>query len=90
MGAALKLDDEVVRAHRALASVIREAVAAGVKPSVPEPIAARPRLQVVEVQRSATWIRTGEAKRSAASAMDADVAGAADGSERCASAHRRS
>ena len=91
MGAARRLEEDVVEvAHRALASVIREAVAAGVKPSVPEPLAARPRLQVVEVKRSATRIRTGEAKRNAASAMDADVAGAADVSERCASAHRRS
>lgn len=90
MGAALKLDDPVVRAHSALASVIREAVAAGVKPTPPEPLPARQRLRVVEVVRSATGIRTGEAKRSATSAMDADVAGAADDADRCASAHGRS
>ncbi len=88
MGAARRLEEDAVEvAHRALASVIREAVAAGVKPTVPEPLPARPRLRVVEVVRSATGITTADVKRSAASAMDADVADVAD---RCASAHGRS
>ena len=91
MGAARRLEEDAVElAHRALASVIREAVAAGVKPTVPESLAARPRLRVVEVVRSATGIRTREAKRSATPAMDAEVAGAADVADRCASAHGRS
>lgn len=91
MGAARRLEEDAVEvAHRALASVIREAIAAGVKPTVPAPLPARPRLRVVEVKRSATLIRTGEAKRSATSAVDADVAGAADGSDACVSARGRS
>lgn len=88
MGAARRLEEDAVEvAHRALASVIREAIAAGVRPSVREPLAARPRLQVVEVVRSASGIRMWEAKRGAASAMDTDVADAADVADLCASAH---
>ena len=91
MGAARRLEEDAVEiAHRALASVIREAIAAGVKPTVPEPLPARPRLRVVEVKRSATRIRTGEAKRSATSGVEAEVAGAADVSDACVSARGRS
>lgn len=88
MGAARQLDEDmVVLAHRALASVIREAIAAGVQPTVPEPLSARPRLRVVEVKRNATRIRTGEATASATSAVEAEVAGA---SNACVSTHGRS
>jgi hypothetical protein len=52
MGAARRLEEDPVEtAHLALVSLIREAVAAGVKPGVPETPPARPRLRVVEVRR---------------------------------------
>lgn len=74
MGAALTRDRDAELAYRALAALIREAVAAGVTPGTPAPLVARPRLRIVERVRigSRTRTRTPEPE---ASANEAECAG---------------